>query len=167
MSGATQDGEQPEAAPPDPYLLWLIAPSPDGNHAAVEFAEADAATFVYKTNGDFDSFAKSLNRALEAISFKREVIRLSDSELLKPENADYLMADERTAALRYIRKHFTGRIIHSSAEAWKRKLLELWNGAETDPAKTAPAQAGAKFCGECGANLAPGMKFCTKCGKRL
>lgn len=110
----------------DPYIIWFIVPSPDNRYAAVEFAEADTATFVYRTDGDFSGFAQQLNRALEAISFKREVIRLTDTELLKPENADYLMASDRTAALRFIRGHFIGRIIHSGIDTWKSKLTELW-----------------------------------------
>jgi hypothetical protein len=119
--------EAGEALPPDPYLLWLIVPSPDGQSAAVEFAEADSATFVYRTGGDFVGFARQLNRALEAISFKREAIRLSDEELRKPENADYYMAAKRTAALRFVRANFAGRVIHASPESWRRKLITLWN----------------------------------------
>lgn len=111
---------------PAPCSLWLIAPSPDGMHAAVEFAEADSATFVYRTGGDFATFARHLNRALEAIAFKREVIRLSDEDLQKSENADYLMATKRTAALQFVRKNFNGRAIHTTPEAWTRKIGELW-----------------------------------------
>jgi len=110
------------------YLLWLIAPSPDGRFAAVEFAESSSATFVYRTGGDFNNFALQLNRSLEAIDFKREVIRLSDDELRKPECADYYMAAKRTSALQFVRANFMGRIIHSSTDSWKRKLLEFWNG---------------------------------------
>jgi len=124
VSDMVSDVMQEEA--PDPYLIWLIAPSPDGQFVAVEFAEKGAATFVYRTGGDADSFVKKLNRALEAIDFKREVIRLTDEELLRPENADYYMASKRTAALKFIRSSFIGRAIHSSPEAWKRKLTELW-----------------------------------------
>jgi hypothetical protein len=121
------DDEVGEALPSDPYLLWLIVPSPDGQSAAVEFAEADSATFVYRTGGDFVSFARQLNRALEAISFKREAIRLGDEELRKPESADYYMAAKRTAALRFVRANFVGRAIHASPESWRRKLIALWN----------------------------------------
>lgn len=109
------------------YLLWFIASSRNGQYATVEFAEADTASFVYRTAGNFDSFAKQLNRALEAISFKREVIRLTDKELHKAEYADYLMALNYTSALKFIRENFVGRIIHTNIEAWKRKLLELWS----------------------------------------
>jgi hypothetical protein len=164
---ATADGEEPEAPPPDPYLLWLIVLSPDGQYAAVEFAVQpgeSAATFVYQTCGDFTLFAARLNRALEAISFKREVIRMTDAELRKPENADYYMATKRTASLQFIRANFAGRVIHSSPEAWKRKLTELWSGTATQTAATETAKL--KFCGGCGAALASGVKFCGKCGAK-
>ncbi|MDR1954831.1 MAG: zinc-ribbon domain-containing protein [Candidatus Methanoplasma sp.] len=165
--------EGAEAASPDPYMLWLIAPSPDERFATVEFAEANTATFIYHTGGDFDGFAKQLNRALEAIDFKREVIRLSDEELRKPENTDYFMASKRTAALQFVRSNFAGRVIHSSAESWKRKVKELWGSsakaapAETAPAQPAPPQTGKNYCTKCGTTLAPDMKFCRQCGKKI
>jgi hypothetical protein len=134
------DEEEPEPLPP--YLFWLIAPSPDGQFAAVEFAEADSATFVYRTGGDFAAFSRQLNRAVEAIDFKREVIRLSDEELRKPENTDYYMAAKRTAALQFVRANFVGRAIHSGLEAWKRKLTELWSDV---PAQPSPATQ-RRFC---------------------
>ncbi|GHT79769.1 hypothetical protein FACS1894104_5020 [Actinomycetota bacterium] len=127
-AGNTEDAaDEDTASTPDPYLLWLIAPSPDGQFAAVEFAEANSATFIYKTGGDFAIFAQQLNRALEAIDFKREVVRLTDEELLKPENANYYMAAKRTAALQFIRTNFAGRIIHSNPETWKKSLLEYFS----------------------------------------
>ena len=129
FDGVITDGAASDTTEaPDPWLLWLIAPSPDERFAAVEFAEPNSATFVYKTGGDFNGFAWQLSRALEAIDFKREVIRLSDADLRKPENADYYMAAKRTAALAFIRANFVGRVIHSSPEAWKRKLEEYWSG---------------------------------------
>jgi hypothetical protein len=119
-----EDGEEKKA--PDTHLMWLVAPSPDGQSAAVEFTETDAATFVYRTNRNYDDFSKQLNRALEAIDFKREVIRMTDEELRKPENSDYYMASKRTVSLQFIRSNFVGRVIHNGAENWKRKLTEMW-----------------------------------------
>ena len=125
-SAVITDAEEEPEEEQDPYLLWLVAPSPAGQFAAVEFAEPNSATFVYKTGGDFAGFAWQLSRALEAIDFKREVIRLSDEELRKPENAFYYMAAKRTVALKFIRDNFVGRAIHSNPAAWKNKLTELW-----------------------------------------
>ena len=167
LAGGETTTEETEA--PAHYLFWLIAPSPDGQFAAVEFAVADSATFVYRTGGDFTAFAKQLNRALEAIDFKREVIRLTDAELRKSENADYYMASKRTAALQFVRANFAGRVIHSSPEAWKRKLTEMWSGTATatGTAQTTPTAAKPKFCGQCGVVLTPGVKFCGVCGAKI
>jgi len=128
--GITQPGE--EEAKPDPYLFWMIAPSPDERFMAVEFAVRpgeSAATFVYNTGGNFLRSAALLNRALEAITFKREVIPMTEEELRLPENVDYYMAAKRTASLQYIRKNFVGRVIHYNPEAWKSKLLEMWGSS--------------------------------------
>jgi len=127
LTGDTAGNKENGTAMPDPYLLWLIVPSPDGQFATVEFAEVDSATFVYRVGGDFAVFARQINHALEAINFKREVIRMSDEELQKPENIDYYMATKRTAALQFVRLNFAGRVIHSSVESWKRKLKEMWS----------------------------------------
>jgi len=108
------------------YLMWMIAPSPDGKFVAVEFAQSSAATFVYRTGGDAAGFAYQLNRALEAIDFHREVIRLSDEELRQPENVNYKMAAKRTAALRFVRANFVERVIHTSMDAWKANLQTMW-----------------------------------------
>ncbi len=115
-----------DTPPPEPYLLWVLAPSPNGRYAALEFAEPDSATFVYRTGGSFAAFAEHLNRALEAIRFQREVIWQSDAQLARPEYADARMAIARTPALGFVRAHFAGRVIHTSADAWQRKLLALW-----------------------------------------
>ncbi|MCL2358454.1 hypothetical protein [Candidatus Bathycorpusculum sp.] len=130
LTDANNETKETKTASSDPYLIWLIAPSPDGQFATVEFAEADSATFVYHTGGNFTTFARQINRALEAINFKREVIRMTDKELQKPENADYYMAAKRTTALQFVRSNFVGRIIHSNMENWKQKLTELWNSTD-------------------------------------
>ena len=166
-SGFVLDQNISESKDSDAYLIWLIAPSPDGRFAVVEFAEADSATFVYDTDGDFDSFAKKINRALEAIDFKREVIRLSDLELRKPENADYYMAAKRTSALQLVRSKFVGRVIHSSPVSWKRKLMEMCSSGPIKKESPAPTLTEAKFCVQCGATIAPGMKFCGICGFKI
>ena len=131
LGGATGNSEVEGAiVAADPYMLWMIAPSPDGKSCAVEFAgdaSSSAATFIYRFEGDFDSFAYKLNRALEAISFKREVIRLTEEEMLKAENIECRMAVKRNTALSFVRASFVGRIIHSSPESWQRKLLGFWN----------------------------------------
>jgi len=162
-TGST-DVSEADAPKQDPFLLWLIAPSPDEHLAAVEFAEANSATFIYRTGGDFSGFARQLNRALEAINFKREVIRLSDTELLKPENADYYMAAKRTVALQLVRSSFVGRVIHSSPEKWRGNLLGYFEGRSTSVAKQAPTET---VCATCGKTNAIRTKFCGECGCKI
>ncbi|NLM08306.1 MAG: hypothetical protein GX215_05185 [Clostridiales Family XIII bacterium] len=107
-------------------MLWLIVPGQRGDTGAVEFIvteEESAATFIYQFRGDFDGFARSFNRALEAISFRREVIRLSDDALQKPEYATYAMAVRHNPALQFVRGSFAGRVIHSSIKSWQKGVL--------------------------------------------
>jgi len=107
-------------------ILWLIAPGQKHGTAAVELVtseETAAATFIYHGFSDWDTFRRSLNQAMEAIGFRREVIRLTDDELTRPDCADMAMAVRRNGALRFIRSHFAGRVIHSSPEHWKRELF--------------------------------------------
>jgi hypothetical protein len=123
---ALQDTAEADEIPaPDPYLIWVIAPSKDGQYAIVEFAAENSATYIYRTGGDFTAFVHTLSRALEAIDHKREVITLSDDELKKPENTDYLMASLRTPALQFVRGNFAGKAIHSNVSAWKRKITQM------------------------------------------
>ena len=110
------------------YMLWIAAPSPAGNSCAIEFAGADndaAATFVYRFGEPWDIFRVRLGMALEAIAWKREVIRLSEEEMGKPENDLYRMAEDRNESLRLIRSSFAGRAIHRSLESWKSQVNEL------------------------------------------
>ena len=107
-------------------ILWLIAPGQKHGTAAVELVtseETAAATFIYHGFSDWDTFRRRLNQAMEAIGFRREVIRLTDDELTRPDYADMAMAVRRNGALRFIRSHFAGRVIHSSPEHWKRELF--------------------------------------------
>ena len=126
--GASAGTENEKEKDGDPYVLWMIVPSPDGQTATVEFAIEGTATFVYRTGGDFNAFAKQLNRALEAINFRREAIWIADAELKKPEYADYYMAAKRTAALQLVRSKFVGRVMHTTPEAWERNLKALIAG---------------------------------------
>ena len=120
-----EEGEAAEDAALEPFLFWMLVPSPCGRFATIEFAEAKTATFVYRTNGDFNTTAMQLNRALEGIRFRRDVIRLTDKDLFKPENADYLLAAKRTASLGFIRERFDTRLIHN--DTWKKRLIETWS----------------------------------------
>jgi hypothetical protein len=118
-------------------ILWLMVPGKNFSMAAVEFAageETAAATFLYKIDGDWEKVWRKLNHAMEAVRFRREVIRLTDEELQQAAYADYAMAARRNGALQFIRRHFAGRVIHSSPRQWKQALLSymgVQNGVPT------------------------------------
>ncbi len=108
-------------------MLWIVAPKPgnNGGVAVVELIlpeETAAASYVFKFSGEWESFYKKLNHAMEAVDFRREPVYLSDEELRRPDNAHYFMAVKRTAALQFLRRSFSGRIIHASLESWKKEL---------------------------------------------
>jgi hypothetical protein len=95
----------------------------------VEFAGAEgeaAATFIYRFDIPWPDFRIRLNMALEAIAFKREVIRYTDEELAAPANAEYRMANDRCEALRFVRACFAGRAIHRGMDAWRQQVLALF-----------------------------------------
>jgi hypothetical protein len=121
----------PEAGGAPEQLLWIAAPSPDKRSCAVEFADDDSATFVYRVVGDWPAFVGQLNYALEAIGFAREAIRLSDAELLAPGKEHYRMAAERNPALALVRGALAGRVIHASEAGWRKNLTALWECADT------------------------------------
>ncbi len=91
---------------------------------------------------------------------------MSDEELLRLENADYLMAAQRTTALQFVRANFIGRIVHSNIEAWENKLKSLW-GIKPAQSQQNNQETGKKFCGQCGATLGIGQKFCQECGAAI
>jgi len=125
-SGGAEGGGVSDAAenggPTEELMLWMIAPGKNGRTAAVEFGEADAATFLYSFACGWEAFRQSLNRALEAIAFRREGIRLRDEELLLPQYDTYKMAARRNAALQFVRGCFAGRVIHATPESWRREV---------------------------------------------
>jgi hypothetical protein len=131
--GAAADGDEAPQSVSDEnpgYMLWLAAPSPSGDACAIEFAGAEneaAATFVYKFERSWDAFRIKLGMALEAIDWKREVIRLTDEELGKPEYELYRMANDRNDALSFVRSSFIGRGIHRSLESWKTQIFGFLN----------------------------------------
>lgn len=168
MPDAPDDGQEPdEEAEPKP-ILWVIAPDREKRIAAVELALADdeaAATYLYRVEGEWESFSRQIGRALEAAGFRREVILLSDEKLNLPEHLADAMLVKRTPALMLLRSRFAGRAIHSSPSRWKadiEKCRAAILGCEPPMRSTKPE----KFCTNCGAKLAPDVKFCGQCGSR-
>lgn len=155
--------EQPAGAEKPKPILWAIAPDQERQVAAVELALADdeaAATYLYRVEGEWEAFARLIDRALEAAAFQRELILMPDEELNAPEHLEAAMLVKRTPALLLMRRCFVGRAIHSSSDRWRRDIEKCRAAL---PSIAAPKQA-ARHCTSCGATLAPVAKFCGQCG---
>ncbi len=165
-SGGDDPQEEASETEPPP-ILWLIAPDRERTIAAVELALADneaAATYLYRVDGNWESYALLIDRALEAAAFQRELILMPEEKLSLPENLSKAMLVKRSPHIRRLRSCFAGRAIHSSMERWK-KDIEKCRPAVT-PAATQPKQT-LRFCTACGAKLNPDTKFCGQCGQRI
>lgn len=106
------------------WILWGIIPSKDEKIAIVEFAfpNQETATSIFRIETNFFDFLYMINRAMEAVDFKREGIFLGEDELRKKENANLKIIIDRTPILKKIRSCFLGRVIHRSLESWEENL---------------------------------------------
>ena len=97
-----------------PELYWQAAFSKNG--CAVElFTGDDAATYLYRFPDAPERFAHILEEALEAMGPHREIIYWSDDQIA--EKPLYRMAVDRSAAVRALRAHTAGRLIHNASHA--------------------------------------------------
>lgn len=123
VAGALSADTLTEQAPE--HVAWILVPDQTMQIAAVELSLADneaAATYLYRIPGNWETFAILIDRALEAATFDRQFIRLSEAELQEPEHLEKRMLVKRTPALKLLRQQFAGRAIHSSLERWKKDI---------------------------------------------
>ncbi len=86
------------------------------NVCAVElYTGEDAATYLYRFHETREEFLLRLAEAMEAMGIHREVIYLSDGQL--EEKPLYLMAVDRSHAVRFLRERSDGRLIHNGGHA--------------------------------------------------
>lgn len=109
-------------------VVWIAAPikGAGGQRIVIEVAAPEGtpvATYVFAAGGDVTQTFYLLNRALEAVGFRRDVIYLTDDELAA--NELYLTTLACTPALRFLREHLIVRIPHTSLDSWSEKLLGL------------------------------------------
>ena len=161
----TETGETEQEPVP---ILWAAAPDADKRVAAVELALAEneaAATYLYRIEGEWEVFARKIDRGLEASGFKRELITLPDEKLRLPEHRASAMLIKRTPTLQLMRSCFIGRAIHSSEQRW-RNDIEKCRTSVSKESNTATNQKEFRFCTNCGAKLKADAKFCGQCGSK-
>jgi hypothetical protein len=78
-----------------------------------------------------EAFLDLLNRNLAAINFRREPIYLTEDKLVSPQYSRYRYSLEAIPGLQTLRRHFIGRVIHTSVEQWQKDAAELlqFNGS--------------------------------------
>lgn len=166
-----QEAEQPDEEGKTKPVLWVIAPGQEYSMAAVELALADdeaAATYLYRRDGKWETFALLIDRALEATGFQRKALLLPEEELNAPEHLAQAMLVQRTPALTLLRSCFAGRIIHSSSRHWR---LDISKYCEAIPIEGTPEKKEqtkiTNSCRVCGTALRPESKFCGQCGSPI
>ena len=80
---------------------------------------------MFDTDGDFDRFLMTFNRAFESAGFNRELLYLSDEELLLPSHTNNRMLLRRTPSLQKLRALYRGRVVHRSLKSWSERLRAL------------------------------------------
>ncbi|MDD2472207.1 MAG: hypothetical protein PHT28_04745 [Dehalococcoidales bacterium] len=151
------------------YSIWCIAPDKNHQMAILELSlpeDQSAATYVYRTEGNFDELVRIINRSLEAVSFRREYITVTEEKLQDDKYAKYRMLIERTPVLSILRQRFVTRIIHSSPEKWKAEVKRLFTSV-TSNAANQPEILSNKYCAACGAILAEDSRYCGGCGLKI
>lgn len=98
---------------------WLAAIT--DSKCALEFITGEkAATYLYEYEGNKEHFFSCLSESLEAVGTHREIIYVSEDEIIK--NSLFRMTVSRCSCVRFLRSCFAGRLIHSSN--YDEKLLE-------------------------------------------
>ena len=105
----------------DDEAFWFAAVSAD--RAAVELVtEEQTATYLYRFAGGKERFILSLRHAMEAVKRHRRLIFVSDEDLAQ--EPLFVMAQDRSSHVRFLRSCNVGRIIHTSS--WEAKLKEFF-----------------------------------------
>jgi len=97
-----------------PGLYWNAAFG-DGVCAVELFTDEDSATYLYRLREPRESFQCRLEEAMEAMGTHREIIYLTEEQLA--EKTLYRMSVDRMAAVRFLRDHSDGRLVHSANHA--------------------------------------------------
>lgn len=168
---ANSDKEITLTAEQEDSLKWIviaIIPSADSRFAIVEFAfpNEDAATYVFRISGDFESFLHLVNRALEASGLSRELFSAPAEKL----SVNMHMLLQRTPAIQELRRGFVGKAVHRNPDSWAKSMAMLTAG-EAQAAHTIhivkESAPRLNFCPQCGAKAANGARFCGYCGNKL
>jgi hypothetical protein len=114
-------------------LFWFVVALPRSNAMASEImSETGHATYFFRiresgkpTPAETAAKVRVLNRALQALNFKREAILATDADLAKDKMLRYRVAVRKLPYLRDVRRWFLGRAIHTNEAAWRKQAENL------------------------------------------
>jgi len=118
-------------------IYWFMVALPQANAIASEVTnESGYATYFFRiTAGSSPTPTQTLrrvaqlNRALQALNFRREVISAREELLATDRFARYRVALRKLPYLREARQSFLGRAVHASEAAWERRVETILAGA--------------------------------------
>ncbi|MBQ3378729.1 MAG: hypothetical protein IJG50_02565 [Clostridia bacterium] len=102
----------------EPKHYWQAAVG-KGVCALELFTDEDAATYLYRFDESETEFLSKLCEATEAMGEYREIIHISEEQLLK--KPLFCMAVRRCEAVSFLRARSAGRLIHSRSHAERLK----------------------------------------------
>jgi hypothetical protein len=110
--------------------ILLLAPVFESNIMFMEsLGDTAAATYVFKISDSgsvskqqWDDFLLRFNYSMLSVNFRREPIYLGDDALNAEKYEQYSQALRRVPGLMQLRALFTGRVIHSGFESWKKSM---------------------------------------------
>lgn len=114
-------------------IFWFLVAFPKENAIASEVTNEEGhATYFFriKEDGkpspdDVKRKVKEINRSMQALNFRRDVIRASDDEIKNDKFSRYRVALRKLPYLNRIRQDFIDRAIHTSEESWRKEVQKI------------------------------------------
>jgi len=114
-------------------IFWFLVAFPKENAIASEVTNEEGhATYFFriKEDGkpspdDVKRKVKEINRSMQALNFRRDVIRASDDEIKSDKFSRYRVALRKLPYLNRIRQDFIGRAIHTSEKSWRKEVQKI------------------------------------------
>jgi len=114
-------------------IFWFLVAFPKENAIASEVTNEEGhATYFFriKEDGkpspdDVKRKVKEINRSMQALNFRRDVIRASDDEIKSDKFSRYRVALRKLPYLNRIRQDFIDRAIHTSEESWRKEVQKI------------------------------------------
>jgi len=114
-------------------IFWFLVAFPKKNVIASEVTnEKGHATYFFKIKKEksplpeeVERRVKEINRSMQTLNFRKDVIRASDEEIQSEKFARYRVALRKLPYLNRIRKDFVGRVVHISEESWEKGVRDI------------------------------------------